>query len=142
MLQVKIKKLNENAVIPHYSREGDCAMDMYATSVNNTKDYIEYDTSIALEIPDGYVGLIFPRSSVSNKDLLLCNSVGIVDSNYRGSIKFRFKLTESLSSVPNIYDIGDRIGQILIIPIPKIKFTEDELSETERNTGGFGSSGI
>lgn len=142
MLQVKIKKLNENAVIPHYSREGDCAMDMYATSIHTTKEYIEYDTSIALEIPDGYVGLLFPRSSVSNKDLLLCNSVGVIDSNYRGSIKFRFKHTDKwLASVPNIYAIGDRIGQIMIIPFPKIEFVEEELSETKRGEMGFGSSG-
>ena len=91
-----------------------------------------------MEIPVGYVGLLFPRSSISNYDLTLSNSVGVVDSGYRGNIKFRFKQTSDLT-----YYIGDRIVQIIIIPHPHIQFVEvDELSDSERGSGGYGHTGI
>lgn len=141
-MNVKIKKLHENAVIPTYLKEGDCGLDLTAISVSttdkSTHGYVEYDTGLAVEIPEGYVGLIYPRSSISNTGLILANSVGVIDSNYRGPIKCRFK------AIPNtsIYSVGDRIAQLIIQPITKITFEEvEELSNTERNDLGFGSSG-
>lgn len=157
---VNIKKLVPEAVIPTYAKPGDAGMDLIATSINNDNDdYIEYGTGLAIEIPDGYVGLIFPRSSNSKKDLLLCNSVGVIDSGYRGEIKLRYKriintssekfgIQENFFSSPSIYltinhyEVGDKVGQIMILPIPFVEFTEvSELSQTDRGDGGFGSTG-
>jgi dUTP pyrophosphatase len=157
---VKIKKLVPNAVIPTYAKPGDAGMDLIAVSVNDSINYIEYGTGLAIEIPEGYVGLIFPRSSNSKKDLLLCNSVGVIDSGYRGEIKLRYKkimnpseektnilqniFTNSSTLIYEIerYDVGDKVGQIMILPIPFVEFTEvSELSQTDRGDGGFGSTG-
>ncbi len=90
-MKVKIKRLNSNAKIPTYANPGDAGMDIYATSMKFTEDYIEYGTGLSFEVPEGYVMLIFPRSSISNKDLVLSNSVGVLDSGYRGELRFRFK---------------------------------------------------
>ncbi len=145
MIDVKIKKLVNEAIIPVYANPGDAGMDVYATSVNYEDDYVEYGTGLAFEVPENYCMLIFPRSSNSKKDLLLCNSVGVLDSGYRGELKLRFKKVSNgnIRIAPDkMYKVGDRVGQIMILPYPKIKFTETtELSETERNTGGFGSTG-
>lgn len=143
-MKIKIKKLNNSATIPQYAHLGDAGMDIVATSVSITNDYIEYGTGLSFEVPEGYVMLVFPRSSNSNKDLILANSVGILDSGYRGELKFRYKriLKESPQSASKTYDIGDKIGQIMIIPYPFIEFEEvAELSKTDRGEGGFGSSG-
>lgn len=142
MLDVKIKKLHEDAVIPSYSKDGDAGMDLTITKIisNNTFD-VTYGFGIAMEIPMGYVGLVFPRSSVRNMDLILSNSVGVIDSGYRGEIQATFKKTQGLDSIK--YKVGDRGAQIMIVPYPKIKFVESiELSSTDRGEGGFGSTGI
>jgi dUTP pyrophosphatase len=140
-MQVKIKKLNPNAVIPTYAKPGDGGMDLVATSIiSNTTFDITYGMGIALEIPDGFVGLIFPRSSVRKYDLVLSNCVGVCDSGYRGELQATFKKTNGLDSLS--YKVGDRIAQIMIIPYPPIQFEEvDELNNTERGEGGFGSTG-
>ena len=141
-MNIKIKKLHENAVIPSYGKEGDCGLDLTAINVSTVDKgkfgYIEYDTGLSVEIPEGYVELVYPRSSLSNTGLILANHVGVIDQNYRGSIKCRFK------AIPNtdIYSVGDRIAQLIIQPCPKIEFeVVDELSDTTRGDGGFGSSG-
>lgn len=143
-MKLKVKKLHSQAVIPTYAKEGDACFDLTATSIEYTGyKYIEYGTGLVFEIPQGYVGLIFPRSSVTDKDLMLKNSVGIIDSGYRGEIKFRFAETKDSSwhSV-EIYKVGDRVGQMMILPIPTVEFEEvDELSDTERGSDGYGSSG-
>ena len=142
---VKIKKLVENAVIPKYSKPGDAGLDL--TAVSKTIDEnsnIVYGTGLAVEIPEGFVGLLFPRSSNSKMDLILTNSVGVIDSGYRGEIELRYKLVGngSTPSIVGTYNIGDRVGQLVIIPYPSIEFEEvTELSTTERNTGGYGSTG-
>lgn len=148
-MTVKIKKLNENAVIPKYSKNGDAGMDLVATSkVYDEFENVSYGTGLAFEIPEGYVGLLFPRSSICKQDLILSNSVGVLDSGYRGEVSFKFKLLNNYYGGRNdishyeSYNVGDRIGQIIIIPHPKIEFEEvSELSETDRNIGGFGSTG-
>ncbi len=146
-MQVKFKKNHPDAAAPLQS-EGNAGMDMTAISKEETADFIEYDTGISMEIPDGYVGLLFSRSSVSKMDLTLCNAVGVVDSSYRGTIRFRFKciampIDFALDDLDyKVYNVGDRIGQLIIIPYPKIELIEsDELSSTERGDNGYGSTG-
>lgn len=166
-MQVNIKKLNQNAVIPSYAKNGDAGMDLTAVSKSHDDDgNVVYGTGLAFEIPDGYVGLLFPRSSNTKKDLVLGNSVGVLDSGYRGEVFFKFKpsiiykhdddhlletvkpqTTEQLISQSYIhlvseYEVGDRIGQIIIMPYPKVTFVEvDELSSSDRGKSGFGSTG-
>lgn len=137
---VKIKRLLKEADIPCPSQAGDCGLDLTAVSVNLDSDgYVEYCTGLAIEIPEGYAGFIFPRSSISNTNLLMANSVGIIDSNYRGEIKARFRV---MNHHQPPYRPGDRIAQLVILPYPNIVFQEvDELSDTNRGTGGFGSTG-
>lgn len=150
-MEIKIKKLSENAVTPTYAKNGDAGMDLTATS----KSYDEYGnicygTSLAFEIPEGFVGLLFPRSSNTKKDLTLGNSVGVLDSGYRGEVFFKFKPSDYFAINRDdvygdglSYEVGDRIGQIIVIPHPKVTFVEvDELSSTDRGDGGFGSSGV
>lgn len=144
-MEVKIKKLHKDAVIPKYAHNGDAGMDLVAVSKEIDSDAnIVYDTGLAFEIPKGYVGLVFPRSSNAKKDLLLSNSVGVIDSGFRSSITFKFKpLMEAKDSeFLEVYEVGDRVGQIIIMPYPQIEFKEvDKLSETERGEGGYGSTG-
>ena len=138
-LQVKIKKLHKNAIIPSYAKEGDAAMDITATEVNYDNQYVSYKTGIAIEIPEGFVGLLFPRSSVQSTGLRLTNGVGVIDSGYRGEIQSTFK---KMHGGEQMYKIGDRAAQIMIIAYPNIDFVEtNNLSDTERGSGGFGSTG-
>ena len=140
-MKIKIKKINENAVIPKYSKPGDAGLDLTAVSiVSNTTSQVIYDTGLAIEIPEEHVGLIFPRSSICNYDLDLSNSVGVVDSGYRGTIRFVFNKTNGIDSLK--YKVGDRIGQLLILPYPEIELVEvNELNDSERGHKGFGSTG-
>jgi len=142
-MKVRVKKLSKNAVIPSYAKAGDAGMDFTAIAMEVNKDYIEYFTGIAVEIPEGHVGLIFPRSSISKTNLTLSNSVGVIDSGYRGEIKFRFRFPEGMPfPMVRRYSEGDRIGQLIIMPYPQIEMEEvSELSDTDRGDGGFGSSG-
>lgn len=142
-MQVNIKKLYEYAVIPNYAKDGDAGMDLTATSKSyDEHGNVVYGTGLAFEIPAGYVGLLFPRSSNTKKDLILGNSVGVLDSGYRGEVIFKFKAAlKDQHRMKEIYEIGDRIGQIIIMPYPKIEFVEvDELSSSDRGVGGFGST--
>jgi dUTP pyrophosphatase len=141
-LTIKVKKLHENAVIPSYAKPGDAGMDLTITSqISNTTFDVSYGFGIAMEIPNGYVGLVFPRSSVKNLDLLLSNCVGVIDSGYRGEIQATFKKTYGLDSTK--YNVGERGAQIIILPYPQVFMVEsDELSDTERGSGGFGSTGL
>jgi dUTP pyrophosphatase len=140
-MQIKIKKLHNRAVIPKYAKTGDAGLDLVATEIINKEPFqITYGTGLAMEIPAGYVGLIYPRSSIRKYDLSLTNCVGVIDSGYRGEIQATFRRHKGVASTD--YEVGDKIAQIIIVPYPSIEFIEtDELSETERGTGGFGSTG-
>lgn len=159
-MRVKIKKTHPDAVIPRYAKVGDAGLDLTATSMYYDEyGNICYGTGLAFEIPEGYVGLIFPRSSICKEQLLLSNAVGVIDSGYRGEVSFKFKPSIALDKNQcvktvdkilwatavkqnNIYQVGDRIGQMIIMPYPSVEFEEvEELSETERGEGGYGSSG-
>ena len=141
LLKVKVKKLDPKSVIPTYSKDGDAGMDLTITrEIENTSFSVSYGFGIAMEIPKGYVGLVFPRSSVRNQDLILSNCVGVIDSGYRGELQATFKKTNGLDSLK--YKVGERGAQIIILPYPKVSMVEsDELSDTERGDGGFGSTG-
>lgn len=170
-MEVKFKKLSDKAVMPSKAHPTDAGFDMVATKVNITEDYVEYETGIAIQLPEGYCALLFPRSSNSKKDLLLANSVGLVDQGYIGELKFRFKRilmpvmqdvmiapptgdilkdAQNTRKVPglayrddHIYKEGDKVGQLVIMPIPEITLVEtDELTETDRGKNGFGSTDV
>lgn len=163
-ITVNFKKLSKKAVIPTYAHDTDAGMDMTAISKTVTDDFVEFDTGIAIDLPVGYVGLLFPRSSVSKKDMLMCNSVGVVDVGFQNSVKFRFKripnpskwtvittwvkklfgiesITSEIYYDPKEYSVGDKIGQLIIMPYPKVTLNEvDEFAPSERGLGGFGST--
>lgn len=170
-LKVNIKKLHKDAVIPSYAHATDCGLDL--TAVSKTFDEygnVVYGFGLAFEIPEGYAGFIFPRSSNHKSGLLLTNSVGVIDAGYRGEVtakfaprsvtalpkgfwhKLKYFFTDNLKgyrmsvwcnfSEDENYNIGDRVAQMVILPYPKVEFVEvDELSDTERGTGGYGSTG-
>jgi dUTP pyrophosphatase len=139
-MQVKVKKMHAEAVIPSYSKPGDAGLDLTAVSEewNEDNSMVTYGTGLSIEIPEGYVGLLFPRSSVCKTSLNLSNSVGVIDSGYRGEIMLKYRYPEE----GLVYDLGDRVGQLIIMPYPQIELIEaEELSSTERGEGGYGSSG-
>lgn len=138
-MKLKIKKCHREAKIPKYAREDDGCIDL--TAVDREFDHgngcVSYSTGLAFEIPSGFVGLLFPRSSIYKKSLTLSNSVGVLDAGFRGVVSFKFKLEGN-----KLYEIGDRIGQLMVIPRPLLEIEEvKELSESERGEGGYGSSG-
>lgn len=161
-IEVRTKKLCAEAVLPKRQHPTDAGCDLVAVS----KRYDEmgntvYGTGIAMEIPEGYVGLIFPRSSIANYYLTLSNCVGVIDSDYRGEITMKFRpmcinvswWSKLLSRIlkrgvcaramhSKEYEVGERIGQIIILPYPNVEFYEwPFLSETDRGAGGYGSTG-
>ena len=137
---LKIKKLNEAAETPSYACPGDAGLDLKAVTVSVSEDYIEYGTGLAIEIPYGFAAFIFPRSSISNYSLILANSVGVVDSGYRGELKIRFK---KIGDKDKIYNLGDKVAQLVLMPIAIATSIEvvEELTPTNRGIGGFGHTG-
>ena len=149
-MQIKIEKLYKDSILPTKAHITDAGYDLYAHSVDyDEHGNLVYGSGVAMEIPQGYVGLVFPRSSNANKDLLLSNSVGVIDSGYRGEISFKLKIFYPhiehhgfIHDMTTDYKVGDRIGQIIIMPYPEVEFVEvNELSDSDRGDGGYGSSG-
>ena len=137
-MNIKIKKLHPNAIIPEYAKIGDAGLDLTAVDFEVTGLHITYKTGLAIAIPEGFVGLLFPRSSVYKTGQYLTNSVGVIDSGYRGEIMLKFTRPELDSQ----YKVGDRVGQLIIMPYPQVKFEEvEDLGTTDRGQGGFGSTG-
>ena len=137
-MRISVKKTHPDAVIPRYAHFGDGAVDLVAVR-KWEDDYgnICYGTGLALEIPEHHVGLLFARSSVSKKDVRLANAVGVIDSGYRGEIMLKFDQIGK-----EHYNVGDRVGQLMLVRIPSINFVEVvNLPKSDRDTGGFGSSG-
>lgn len=140
-MKVKFKKLHPNSVIPQFAKPGDAGLDLVATEyyLDEFGNHV-YKTGLAWEVPENYVGLLFARSSVKKYDLIKANGVGVIDSGYRGEISLVFK--ESQINPKNIYKVGDRIGQLVVIELPKIEIESvNELNDSERGVGGFGSTG-
>lgn len=152
-IALKIKKLHPDAVIPKQMTDGAAGFDLTAISVNmefhkndshGPLDFTRssckytYDTGLAFEIPKGHVGLIFPRSSIHKTDMVLSNCVGVIDQDYRGPVKFVFNMRyQGLK----FYEVGERVGQLVIMQLPEVVIEEvEELSDTARGQGGFGST--
>lgn len=141
-MKVKFQRLNPAAKVPTRANPGDAGFDLYATAVTHPSGsagiFVEVCTGISMEMPKGYAGFIFPRSSISNTKHFLRNSVGVIDCGYRGELKLRFSIDDSNTS----YKIGDKVGQIVFIRMPAVELIESqELSYSTRGQGGFGSSG-
>lgn len=141
-MNLEIKKLFEDSIFPVKAHSTDAAFDLYAHSLTEDSQYISYGTGIAVNIPVGYVGLLFPRSSITKTSLMFGNAVGVIDSGYLAEISVRVK--EIANYEPNIYKVGDRVGQLIVIPIPEIELQEvnEFTSSTERGLKGWGSSGL
>lgn len=166
-VNVKFKKLVPEAVVPTFGREGDVGADLVCTSLHfDEHGAAVYGTGIAIELPEGYYADLRARSSVSKYDLVIANGLGTIDPNYRGELIFKFKPCAAFYDHPDnplkgtkteptdlvalfediedatLYEIGDKIGQLVILPYPKINFIEvQELSDSNRGANGFGSSG-
>lgn len=143
-MELKIKKLSERAVLPVRAHKSDAGMDLtcsgVTTEVNECGQLIlVYHTDIAVEIPEGYVGLIFPRSSIYKKSLVQTNSVGVIDSGYRGEVVVKYRNTTDV--IPAIYKMGEKFAQLILVKLPEVEVLEvEELSETDRGEAGFGST--
>lgn len=149
-MNIKVKKLHEDAVIPIRANETDAGWDIVAIDEGNIKRdedsnvlYVQYRTGLAIQPEDGYHTELFPRSSVTKTNLFLANSIGLIDSDYIGEIIVRFKISvEDQSECFLGYTKGDKIAQLVVRKTTRANFVEvDELSDTERGDGGFGSSG-
>jgi len=142
-MKIKIKKLREDAVLPRYATEGSACFDIFTFHDGCVEEdnFCVFDTGLAMEVPEGHVLLIFSRSGHGFKhDIRLSNCVGVIDSDYRGEIKVKLRADGRSHT---ILREGSAVAQGLIIPYPKVEFEEvDELSTTERGSGGFGSTGI
>jgi len=146
-MKLNVRKLVPEATLPKYSTDGANGLDLVATAIVINPDYVEVRTGICVEIPPGYVGLLFPRSSIAKKNLVMANSVGVIDSDYRGEVMLRFKVLEISSygafKYAQLFNEGDKVGQLVIIAAPSIEINEvKELNETVRGSKQFGSSGV
>ena len=140
-LKVRVKRLCDGAVLPSRAHESDAGFDLVAVSVDEDRKrgIVTYGTGIAVEIPEGHVGLLFPRSSVYRHQLQLSNGVGVIDAGYRGEVMLKYRIVQ-----PHIsrYGIGDRVGQLVVLELPKVSIEEvGELDVSDRGDGGFGSTG-
>lgn len=143
-MKIRFKKVLPGAVEPRRAHSGDAGFDLVAVNGGWSAEerlYV-YHTGLAFEIPEGYVGLLFPRSSVARKDLVLSNCVGVIDSGYRGEVTAKFGLANRPQVEDPIYRAGDRICQMVIVELPGVEFVEaDSLSGSDRGEGGYGSTG-
>lgn len=140
--ELKYKKLYQNVNDPERAHSTDMCFDIFAYSDPEDSDsFVQYKTGLIFEIPKGYDMLLYPRSSISKYDLLLCNSVGVIDQDYRGEVLVRFK---QINKSGKIYQKGDRIVQATLIP--KVNYSLQNVdtisSNTQRGDGGFGSTGV
>ena len=140
-MKIQFQKLHHDAVTPKRAHDTDAGFDLVATECDFAPGgMFVCKTGIAVEIPLGYFGAIFPRSSIRNTPLILSNCVGVIDSGYRGEIVFSFRWVNTADGMQ--YKAGDRIGQLVILPLPEVEFEEVlVLTDSPRGTGGFGSTG-
>lgn len=144
-MELKFKRLSDKAIMPIRAHKSDAGLDLTCTSIEPMRNacnqlLLEYHTDLAVEIPEGYVGLLFPRSSVCNTSLIQSNCVGVIDSGYRGEIKVVFRNTTDV--IPAVYKEGERFCQLVIVKLADIDIVEAaELSESDRGTDGYGSTG-
>lgn len=146
-MKVKIKKLHPDAVVPTYATDGSACFDLTAICepmIHKNDDHAAiYRTGISFEVPTGHVMLIYSRSGHGFNDAIrLSNCVGVIDSDYRGEVMVSLRFDASGTHRSKKVREGDRIAQAMILPVHKVGFeVVDELSETKRGNGGFGSTG-
>lgn len=137
-MEIQFKRNHPNAVIPTRACEHDAGLDLYAVEKQTFENYISYNTKISVDIPQGYVGLLFARSSIRDYDLIVANAAGVIDAGYRGDISISYRYIKGKH-----YEIGDKICQLVILKLPEV--TLEEVTEfsgtTERGVGGHGHSG-
>ena len=142
-IKVKIKKLHPDAKIPTYATNGSLGMDLYSVDCKYDAeiDAFIYYTGLAVELPEGYGMFPIPQSRNRNTECYIPNTPGLVDGDYRGEVQVTYKTRDRFSRVQP-FKVGEKCGQIVILPCPKIEFEEvEELSKTERGNGGHGSTG-
>lgn len=145
-MEIKFKRLTENAVAPVKAHSTDAGFDLTCSDITTELSecgqlVLVYHTGLAVEIPEGWFGDIRPRSSIFKKSLRICNAPCTIDSGYRGEITVKMQSTTDV--VPSVYKVGERFAQLLILPVPEVTFTEtDELSTSERGDNGYGSTGV
>lgn len=143
-LQIKIKKLDEAAILPTYGTPFSAGADLYAlcteSIVIQPGQTVLIHTGLAFEIPEGYGGFVFARSGLATKKgLAPANKVGVIDSDYRGELMIPL---HNGSGVAAVIEHGDRVAQLVFLPCPQADFTTvDVLSDSIRSDGGFGSTG-
>lgn len=144
-MNVGFKKFHENARLPEYAHPmDDVGLDLFALENGKIKRdknglKITYRTGIGIQLPSNHVGLIFPRSSIKKYSLHLSNSVGVIDPGFQGEILVSFNL---ITASGNLYNSGDKIAQLIILPFPRIQPVEiTQFAPSLRGSGGFGSTG-
>lgn len=142
-LTVRFKLTHENGRAPTRAHESDAGYDLYAAEVTTDEatGNIVVHFGIAVEIPEGHVGLLFCRSSVSETNYILRNHVGVIDSGYRGPVTAKFGVLDTCTALRQFRPL-DRVAQLMVLPVPSLTFVcVSELSDSDRGTGGYGSTG-
>ena len=142
-MQVKVKKLNDNAVVPQYATAGAACFDLVCVNdvmITPGREHVALRTGLAFEIPEGYAMMVYSRSGHGFKNgIRLANGTGVIDSDYRGEVMVKM---HNDGSTAVLVSAGERIAQAMIIPVPQVELVlSDELSDTARGSGGMGSTG-
>lgn len=138
-MKLKFKKLDQDSVLPKHSKQGDAGLDLTAINIVIDGQQDTHHYGVSVEIPEGNVGLLFPRSSIRKHDVRLSNAVGVIDSSYRGELMAVFDVNHFPGER---YKVGDRTAQLVIVPfVSCVTEWSEELSQTERGKNGYGSTG-
>jgi dUTP pyrophosphatase len=140
-MEIKFKRVIDGAKLPYKANPGDAGYDLSVASIEMRNDGMQvcYHTGIAVEIPEGHVGLLYMRSSAVYKTCRMANATGVIDSGYRGEITAVFDILGH----GDLYQTGDRCCQLVVVPYLQFDFVEsDTLSDSERGNKGYGSSGV
>ena len=154
-MKIKFRRLNENAVVPVFATKGAACADVVATEIVKQDSYnVTVKLGFATEIPEGYKGVVVPRSSFTQKGWVMQNSPAQIDSDYRGEwmLKFQSLTFDAVSTRHNLidllpedfpYEVGDRVAQVYFEKVERAEFVVvDDLESTQRGEGGFGSTGV
>ena len=147
IVELKYQCIHELAVAPYKKHETDAGYDLTCVAITKTRFYDIYHTGLKILIPKGYFGLLPQRSSISSKNQILSNCIGIDDSGYTGEITFRFRRfpiswIDRIFRRASYYQVGDRIGQLVVLKLPYTRLIEvNKMPETDRGEGGYGSTG-
>lgn len=139
-IKVKFKRVADNAVAPAKAHATDAGFDLCVSSITYEDGNIVLHSGIAIELPAGSVARLYARSSIAHKGFYLTNGVGVIDEGYRGEVMAKMKACPT--GIVDDFQVGEKFAQLIVEWLPKVEFVEvDELSSSERGTGGFGSTG-